>query len=186
MKLSELLKSLEKTAKEYNITVPYIVGGLPRDMAFNISNDIKDMDITTGDKNSFALAMAASRMWPETNFRTYDDGHSSLDFNNIRLDFSNNFNLPNIEDVLKENGIKNPSDLEKEIYSRDFTINTLLQPMDLSKKPIDITKKAFSDIENKILRTPVDANLTIGYDPRRILRAMSNLTKNLFSSSTIK
>jgi poly(A) polymerase len=177
MKLSELLQTLTKVAKDYELSEPYIVGGLPRDRAFDVVSDIKDIDITTGDKDSFALAMATSKVWPDAHFRAYDDGHSSIDFNNIRLDFSNNFNLPDIEKVLEKVGIKSPSELEKEIYSRDFTINTLLQPMDLTKKPLDITGRALDDIKDKKLRTPVDPELTIGYDPRRILRAVKMMLK---------
>lgn len=177
MKLSELLNTLDKVAKDYDIAQPFIVGGLPRDKAFGIAYDVEDIDITTGDKDSFALAMAVSRLWPDAHFRSYDDGHSSIDFKNIRLDFSNNFNLPNVNDILKDLVTKEPSDLEREIYSRDFTINTLLQPMDLSKEPLDVTGKALSDIKNKILRTPVDPDVTIGYDPRRILRAVKLMLK---------
>jgi len=177
MKLSELLTKLEKISKDYDIPDPYIVGGLPRDKAFGVAQNVTDIDITTGDKNSFALAMSASRVWPDAHFRAYDDGHSSIDFKNIRLDFSNNFNLPGIEDVLKKMGIGNPSEVEKEVYSRDFTINTLLQPMNLEREPLDITGKAMEDIKNKVLRTPVDPELTIGYDPRRILRAVKLIIK---------
>lgn len=172
MKISELLQTLENIADENGISKPYIVGGLPRDKVFGIIENVKDIDITTGDKGSFTLAMYASKMWPEVNFRSYDDGHSSLDFKNIRADFSNNFNLPNIEELLK-----NPSELEKEVFSRDFTINTLLQPMDLSKEVLDITKKGLDDIKNRILRTPVNPEYTIGYDARRILRAVKLMVK---------
>lgn len=177
MKLSELLTTLYKISKDYDLSEPYIVGGLPRDIKFSISYDIKDIDITCGNKDSFALALIASRIWPDAHFRSYNDGHSSLDFKNIRLDFSNNFNLPNIDKLLNNIGIKNPSELEKEIYSRDFTINTLLQPMDLKKDVIDITGKALDDINNKVLRTPVDSEYTIGYDPRRILRSLKMIVK---------
>jgi tRNA nucleotidyltransferase/poly(A) polymerase len=177
MKLSNLLNTLSKVSSDYDMTRPYIVGGLPRDMEFGVIRDVKDVDITTGNKDSFGLAMIASRIWPDAKFRSYDDGHSSLDFKNIRLDFSNNFNLPNIDEELKRIGIENPSELEREVYSRDFTINTLLQPMDLEKEPLDITKKAINDIHNKILRTPVDPELTIGHDPRRILRVIKMIIK---------
>jgi len=172
MKLSDLLRSLDRIAKEHRISTPYIVGGLPRDREFGVAEEIKDVDITTGDNGSFALAMAVSREWPEAHFRAYNDGHSSVDFKNIRLDFSNNFNLPDIKKNLSEIGITDPTKIQRELYSRDFTINTLLQPMDLSKTPIDATGRAMSDIKNKILQTPVDPELTIGHDARRILRAI--------------
>jgi len=172
MKLSELLREIGRLAKENEISEPYVVGGLPRDKMFGIPSNVRDVDITTGDNGSFALAMASSREWPDARFRSYNDGHSSIDFKNIRLDFSNNFELPGIEKTLEDKGIKNPSDMHKELYSRDFTINTLLQPMDLDKEPVDYTGLAKKDIENRVLRTPVDPELTIGYDARRILRAV--------------
>jgi poly(A) polymerase len=172
MKLSELLQAIDRMAKEGEMSEPYIVGGLPRDKEFGIPRNVKDVDITTGDNGSFALAMAASREWPDAHFRAYDDGHSSIDFKNIRLDFSNNFQLPGIEEALEKKGIKEPAPIQRELYSRDFTINTLLQPMDMSKPPIDSTGLALSDIKSRTLRTPVDPELTIGHDARRILRAI--------------
>jgi len=173
MRLEEFLGALGKLAETSSLSAPYVVGGFPRDRAFGLSPEqIKDIDITTGNKDSFSLAILANKQWPEAPFRSYNDGHMSLDFKNIRLDFSNNFALPNIEEELKKRGIEKPTDLQKEVYSRDFTINTLLQPMDLSQKALDVTGKGFEDIEKRVLRTPVDADLTIGHDARRILRAL--------------
>jgi tRNA nucleotidyltransferase (CCA-adding enzyme) len=177
MHLSEVLNTLSRLAKENGIPEPYIVGGLPRDRALGIAKDVKDIDITVGNNKSLALAMEASKVWPEANFKIYNDSHSSLTFGNIRIDFSNNFIIPNIEEELKKLNIESPTDLQKEMYSRDFTINTILQPMDLNKEPIDITKKAFEDLKNKVLRTPIDPELTIGHDPRRIIRAVKMVLK---------
>lgn len=173
MRLSELLGVLSDLARENGLSAPYVVGGLPRDKMLGLAAQVKDIDITTGDKGSFALAMVASKKWPDAKFRSYDDGHSSLDFSNIRLDFSNNFALPGIEEELAKKGIADPSPLQKEMFSRDFTVNTILQPADLGKEPIDVTGMAFDDMKRKTLRTPVAAEMTIGYDPRRILRAVS-------------
>lgn len=173
MRLSELLSSLDTIAKENKIQIPYIVGGLPRDRILGLAPDmVKDIDITTGDSSSSILASLVSAKWPNAMFRLYDDGHSSVDFKNIRLDFSNNFKIPGIVTELKEKGVKNPTELQKELFSRDFTINTLLQPMDLSKDPLDLTGNAMIDIKSKTIKTPINPELTIGYDPRRILRAI--------------
>ena len=163
-------------AKDNNLATPYIVGGLPRDKAFGIPSKVQDIDITTGNKDSLALSLLANEKWSGAPFKTYDDGHGTLFFDNVKVDFSNNYNFPKVEDELKKNNIK-PTDMKKELYSRDFTVNTLLQPLDLDKDPIDLTGKAMSDVENKILRTPVNPNLTIGYDVRRILRAMKLILK---------
>lgn len=177
MLLSELLNTLSNLAKKNGLSEPYICGGLPRDKLFGIAAQVKDIDITTGDKGSFALAMLASKEWVDAQFRSYDDGHSSLDFQNIRLDFSNNFILPGIEEELTKNGITEITPLQKELFSRDFTINTLLQPMDLKKEALDLTGKALTDAKDKILRTPVNPELTIGHDSRRILRAVKMALK---------
>lgn len=173
MRLNELLGTLGRLAKENKTGTPYIVGGLPRDKVMGVpARAVKDIDITTGDGNSLALAMAASHEWPDANFKMHDDGHSTLIFKNIQVDFSNNFKIPGITAELKEMGIEEPLELQKELFSRDFTINTLLQPMDMAKDPLDLTGKGIEDIKNKIIRTPVDPEMTIGYDPRRILRAI--------------
>lgn len=173
MLIQNLLDRLGEIAKTKEISVPYIVGGLPRDKVFGIDiSEAKDIDITTGDKGSYILGLLSSKEWQGANYKSYEDGHSSLIFRNIVVDFSNNFILPGITDVLKELGKENPTFLEKEVYSRDFTINTLLQPMDLKKNVLDITGNGINDIKNRVLRTPVNSELTIGYDPRRIIRAL--------------
>jgi len=173
MLLNELLRTLERLAKESDVSAPYIVGGLPRDRLIGVpARAVKDIDVTTGDSGSLALAMAANHEWPDANFKMHDDGHSSLIFKNIQVDFSNNFKVPGITAELKKIGINEPSDIQKELFSRDFTINTLLQPMDLTKDPLDLTGKGIEDIRNKLIRTPINPELTIGYDPRRILRAI--------------
>jgi poly(A) polymerase len=173
MKLEELLSELGRIAKSQGLSDPFIVGGYPRDRAFGLApRDVADLDITTGDSGSVALGMAASQAWPSAHYRTYDDWHTSLRFQNIQVDFSNNFNLPGIDDELAGKGIDEPTALQREMFSRDFTANCLLQPLDLSREPLDPTGSGREDIAAKRLRTPVDPGLTIGHDPRRILRAL--------------
>ena len=79
--------------------------------------------------------------------------------------------LPGIDEKLVVRNVE-PTPMRRELFSRDFTVNTLLQPMDLSKEPLDLTGQAVRDLGEKVLRTPVDAELTIGHDARRILRAL--------------
>lgn len=173
MKISELLLKIESIASSGGLSTPYVVGGLPRDLIFNSPEKIKDIDITTGDNTVFDLAILCHYEWPESNFKGYDDGHFSLDFYNIKIDFSNNYKIPNIENILmNEVGLKYVNELIMEVYSRDFTINTLLQPANLNEPAIDITGKAYFDIRTRVLRTPINPEYTIGYDPRRILRAL--------------
>lgn len=171
MRVSQLLNALRDIAKRNGLSKPYIVGGIPRDRAFGAPEEIKDIDITTESGDALTLGMAVAQAYPEANFKVFDDGHSSLQFQNIQLDFSNNYNIPNIEKELEKMGVK-PTELKKEMYSRDFTINTLLQPTNLKRKPIDMTGLALKDVRDKVLRTPINPELTIGHDPRRVLRAL--------------
>lgn len=173
MRLEELLGTFGSLAEAADLSEPFLVGGFPRDRRLGLQAiQVEDIDVTTGDKDCLALSMLASREWPDAAFRSYDDGHVSLSFKNIRVDFSNNFVLPGIDVELAKKGITEPTSLQREMFSRDFTANTLLQPMDLSREPHDPTGMALADLEAKLLRTPVDPNLTIGYDARRILRAL--------------
>lgn len=173
MKLQELLNEISILAKENNLPEPFIVGGLPRDKSIGLGiNSVKDIDITTGDNTSITLSILINKKWPTTYFRTYDDGHSSINFKNIQIDLSNNFIIPGVELELEKMGLEKSANLMKEVASRDFTINTLLQPMDLKKDVLDLTKMGLKDIENKLIRTPINSDLTIGYDARRILRAI--------------
>jgi poly(A) polymerase len=173
MRLEALLGTLGSLAKGAGLSEPFVVGGFPRDRLLGLRPaQAKDLDITTGDRDCLALALLASRQWPDASFRSYDDGHSSLAFRNIRVDFSNNFVLPGIDGELAKRGIGKPTGLQREMFSRDFTVNTLLQPMDLSRRPHDPTGGALADLEARLLRTPVDPNMTVGHDARRILRAI--------------
>ena len=173
MKVSALLKMVHNMAKTNRLSTPYIVGGIPRDITMGNKNDVQDIDITTGDGGSLELARLCHEHWPETSFRESNDGHASLNFKNIKLDFSSNKVSPAVEEKLEKIGINNPTDLQKEIYSRDFTINTLLKPIDdLSKDIIDITGKGIQDCKNKILRGPVGGEFSFINDPKRIIRAI--------------
>jgi hypothetical protein len=68
--------------------------------SLNYVKYIKDIDVTTGDEHSLGLSIAAGDFWKDAHFKIFDDGHSSLVFKNITIDFSNNFNLPGIEEEL--------------------------------------------------------------------------------------
>lgn len=179
MKLTELLSLVSNTAKDNNISEPFMVGGVPRDRLLgkkNKATSIKDVDITTGDKDSSNLAILMHKRLPGSNYRNYDDGHSSLDFRGLHIDFSSNFIAPGVEEELKRRKVSNIDSMKLEIYSRDFTINTLLESLDFGSL-YDITGEGIGDLRAGLIRCPVDPNITIGNDPRRILRAIKFAVK---------
>ena len=62
MKLEALLGTLARLASESGLPEPYIVGGSPRDRMLGLQlSQIKDIDLTTGDRSSVSLSLLASR-----------------------------------------------------------------------------------------------------------------------------
>ncbi|MDO8682459.1 MAG: HDIG domain-containing protein [Armatimonadota bacterium] len=61
--------------------------------------------------------------------------------------------------------------LREDALRRDFTINTLLENLHTGEV-IDPLGLAFTDIKNKIIRTPADPKATFAEDPLRMLRAI--------------
>ncbi|MFA5024020.1 MAG: hypothetical protein WC523_03650 [Patescibacteria group bacterium] len=174
MKLDELLNEVTNVAKANNINTPFIVGGVPRDRQIGLidkSSKIRDIDITTGSKDSLMLASLLHKKLEGSNYATYDDGHASVDYQGIHLDFSSNFIVPGVEDELKKLGIKDITPMKLELFSRDFTINTLLESLDFTAI-YDLTGEGINDIKLKIIKCPINPEITIGVDPRRILRAI--------------
>jgi poly(A) polymerase len=64
--------------------------------------------------------------------------------------------------------------MKQDALRRDFTINTLLCLVDFPRPAgvIDPLGSGLSDLESRILRTPIDPHDTLSNDPVRMLRAM--------------
>jgi tRNA nucleotidyltransferase/poly(A) polymerase len=173
MKLSELLLAIERVTNDRGISKPFIVGGLARDKLMKRVKDINDVDITTGDETIHYLSrhIGNAITGPNVSYRVMDDGHARIKIGGFKLDFSSNFILPGIDTILAQAGIRNPTDMLKELYSRDFTCNTALMDLSISKI-IDPTGLAIEDINDKVIKTCLNPALTLGYDNKRIVRVL--------------
>lgn len=178
MKLRELLKIIQNVSVEKSISTTFICGGIPRDKLLNliVPGEMSDLDITTGDKNIHNLAVELGlelRKHYTISVKKGDDGHTSIIFpgNKFKLDCSSNFVVPHIDEFLRHKGINKPNDMEREMFSRDFTCNSLLMSLDL-KKIKDPTKLGLEDIKKKVLRTCLDTDTTLRYNPNRIIRVV--------------
>jgi tRNA nucleotidyltransferase/poly(A) polymerase len=182
MKLRNLLALIYKVSKDYGTSLPMICGGSVRDRYINSLNggqkiaDIGDLDITTGDDSIHILGKEiASELRKKFNIqdKEMDDGHRSLFLSRgddgFKLDFSSNFVVPQIDMHLHELGITNPSSMQREMFSRDFTCNALLMTLDL-KTIKDPTKKGFADIKAKVLKTCLHPDITFRHNVNRIVR----------------
>jgi tRNA nucleotidyltransferase/poly(A) polymerase len=175
MKLRDLLNILQSVAKEHDISQPYIVGGIPRDRMLGIiKNEVPDLDICTGNNLVKNLAKEFSiilgkQVSIET--KTMNDGHISVFIGDFKIDFSSDFVVPGIDKLLFTRGIKNPTDMQKELFSRDFTANALLLTLDLKtiKDPIHM---GINDINKKILKTCLTPEITLTSNRNRIVRVI--------------
>jgi tRNA nucleotidyltransferase/poly(A) polymerase len=166
----DVLLDVKRLAKDNGLSEPYIVGGLPRDKILNRINKVEDVDITSGDESIHQLAELTAQQFKVNPIR-FPDGHYQLYINKIKFDFSSNFNSPDAAYFLEKAGIKDPSSMLLELFSRDFTCNTLIIPLAL-RKIVDPTGLAIDDIKKKIIRTPLPPRITLRDDPKRVVRAI--------------
>lgn len=171
MKLSQLLYLINQVADEKGISTPWVVGGTPRDRLLKSNSPLNDIDLTTGDQGIHYLAkeIAIKFKSKDTSYVVMPDGHARVMLGGLKLDFSSNFRIPGIVDILKQKGINDPTEMQMELYSRDFTCNTLLMSMDL-KEIQDPTGEGVKDIQNKIIKTCLEPKITLGYDNKRVAR----------------
>jgi len=167
------LKQIDAVSSDLQMKI-YVVGGLPRDLVFGyaVDNDT-DLDLTEANGNAFDLAFFVSAKYGLMEPEVYESsGTAFVKMASGRdVEFHNAFfNVPHIIDQLYVLG-KEPTPLNKDVYSRDFTINTLLMDVDTGEI-IDITGKGVHDIENRILRTPLTPKKTLAINPKIILRGI--------------
>lgn len=174
MKLKELLNIMKETADKIGSSQPMICGGTPRDKYLGHLENISDLDMTTGDKTvdylSQELSIILKRKY-NISRKTMEDGHSTIFIGNLKVDFSSNFNAPNIVQILNKMRIAQPTDMQKEMFSRDFTCNSLLLSLDL-KNIIDPTRLGMKDMKERKIKTCLNPNITLTTSKNRVARAI--------------
>ncbi len=169
MSLKEILAVVSQVAAEHGIREPMIVGGIPRDISLGSLGHLNDVDLTNGEANIAQLAdLVAAKLGVVPT--TLADGHKKVRFDKYSFDFSTNYIYDGIDQLLAARGIKTINNLIRETYSRDFTINTLMTPLDFSKI-IDLTAMGKFDLDHKVIRCPIDPVVAITASPNRIIRA---------------
>ena len=168
--IKDVLLDIKILAKDNGLSEPYIVGGLPRDKILGRSTQVVDVDVTSGDESVHKLAELTAVKFKVYPLR-FPDGHYQLTIDSTKYDFSSNYNSPDALYFLNKAGIKKPTPMQVELFSRDFTCNTLIIPLGLHKI-IDPTGLALDDIKRKLIRTPLPPRITLRDDTKRVVRAI--------------
>lgn len=166
----ELFQVLKTTVKEVSVEA-FIIGGFVRDAILGRKQK-KDIDIVALG-SGIDLAKALQKKLPEAKpvqiFKTY--GTAMIHWKGIDLEFVG----ARKESYSPEsrNPMVTPGSLTDDQNRRDFTINALAISLNDGNYGAFIDPfNGLQDLENKILRTPLDPDVTYSDDPLRMLRAI--------------
>ena len=149
----------------------YVIGGFVRDLFLNRVNS-KDIDIVCLG-SGIALAEAVQKKLPKAKkvplFNSYgtamiDTGTTVLEFVGARKEsYTHESRNPEVE----------PGSLEDDQNRRDFTINALALGLNHNTfgELID-PFNGLKDLRNRLIKTPLDPEITFDDDPLRMLRAV--------------
>lgn len=175
----KIFKIISKAAQKLEVEC-YVIGGFVRD--FLLERDFKkDIDIVAIG-SGIDLALQVSELLPNKPkvqvFKTY--GTAMLRYQEIDIEFvgarKESYHFDSRNPVV-ENG-----NLEDDQNRRDFTINALA--FSLNEKNYGHLIDPFNgleDLKNKIIRTPLDADITFSDDPLRMMRAIRFATQLNFT-----
>ncbi len=171
------LQTASEVAEEVGVEV-YVVGGFVRDLILNRKNEDIDF-LIVGDVMKYAQTLAASfGINDVVVFRTFGTAHFTYEGLNFE------FVAARKESYRKSSRkpLVSEGTFFDDISRRDFTINTIA---------VSILKENFGevidhfngmdDIEKKLIKTPLDPNITFDDDPLRILRAFRFASQLNFS-----
>ncbi len=171
---NRIFDHISEVADNMNLET-YVIGGYVRDLF--LKRPSKDIDIVTiGSGIELAKAVAASlKPSPKVNvFKNF--GTAMLKYKDLEIEFvgarkesyQRNSRKPIVED----------GTLSDDQNRRDFTINALALGLNTANfgKLLD-PFGGIHDLENKIIRTPLDPDITFSDDPLRMMRAIRFATQ---------
>ena len=170
-----IFKIIAQASQELNVD-SYVIGGFVRD--FLLQRDFKkDIDIVAIG-SGIDLALKVSELLPNKPkvqvFKNY--GTAMLRYKEIDIEFvgarKESYNQDSRNPIV-ENGT-----LEDDQNRRDFTINALAFSLNLRNYGDLVDPfNGLQDLENKILKTPLNPDITYSDDPLRMLRGIRFATQ---------
>jgi poly(A) polymerase len=164
-----VFKTVSQCANELNIPC-YVVGGWVRDLILN--RPCKDLDFVSLGKGIDLAQSVASKLGPGIKVHIFKNfGTAQINFSDFDLEFvgaRKESYRHNSRKPLVENG-----SLADDQNRRDFTINAMAISLNNENYGELIDPfNGLNDLKNKIIRTPLDPNITYSDDPLRMMRAI--------------
>ena len=170
----DIFRTIGRVADELGVAC-YVVGGYVRDLFLErLSNDIDVVVVGSGIQVAQALKKALGRKAYISVFRNF--GTAQVKYHGMEVEFvgarkesySHDSRKPHVED----------GTLEDDQNRRDFTINALAVCLngDLFGELVDPFDGVY-DMEDRIIRTPLDPDITFSDDPLRMLRCIRFATQ---------
>ncbi len=174
-----IFNNISQAAGELNLE-SYVIGGFVRDFLLD-RGKAKDIDVVAVG-SGIALAKKVSKLLPhKPKVQTFKNfGTAMLRADNLEVEFVGARKESYSED--SRNPVVENGSLQDDQNRRDFTINALaisLNPENYGDliDPFNGVK----DLEDKIIKTPLDPDITYSDDPLRMLRAIRFATQLNFT-----
>lgn len=153
----------------------YAVGGCVRDLF--LDRPSKDIDFVTVGSGIELAEIVASRLGKGTHLTTFRNfGTAQVKRRDIELEFvgarRESYDRSSRKPVVED------GTLEEDLSRRDFTVNALA--ICINRKDFGTLVDLFDglgDMERRILRTPLDPDITFSDDPLRMMRAIRFATQ---------
>jgi len=174
-----IFQVISKVADEMNVRA-FVIGGFVRDLLMNRDNR-QDIDIVVLGSGIDFAHQVAGRIEGDTPVKYFRNfGTAMLNVHGWKVEFvgarKESYRLNSRKPVVED------GTLEDDQNRRDFTINAMALDLTVSKfgqliDPFNGT----GDIRQKIIRTPLDPDITFSDDPLRMMRAIRFATQLDFS-----
>jgi putative nucleotidyltransferase with HDIG domain len=167
---NKIFEVISEASQELNVE-SYVIGGFVRDLLLNRDSK-KDIDVVAVG-SGIELALKVSDLLPKKPkvqvFKTY--GTAMLRFEDTEIEFvgarKESYNLDSRNPIVED------GTLEDDQNRRDFTINALALSLNANNfGALSDPFNGISDLENKIIKTPLDPDITFSDDPLRMLRGI--------------
>jgi len=164
-----IFKLIGKSADELNVDA-YLIGGFVRDLF--LKRESKDIDVVTIGKGISLATLIHKKLGDNSHLSVFKNfGTAQIKTHETEIEFvgarKESYNRDSRKPIVED------GTLQDDQNRRDFTINALA--IGLSKNNFGQLLDPFNgiqDLEMKIIRTPLDPDITYSDDPLRMMRAI--------------